>query len=359
MAKLGIYPKLTKDLILSKVSQEQIFEKYLGINVEFGQNINVPDIIRGINTDSNASGSFKWIGSKLRFKDFAGYFWGDCFDAVAFVHNISSNSKQGFVQILEIVARDFDIRSSRTMTTPPRIESLSSQFLPGGGGNGKKVIEIEKRPWNKEDAEYWTKSYIYKAALNYFDVFACSAVWVNSQLIYTYNPKDPAYAYWFGKDTNGIDDIKIYFPYRKDYRFIMNYSSVEGLKKIRPAELLVITKSYKDVMSINCITKGAFSIEAISPSSETHLIPKDIFYGLWNNYEYIVSLMDFDFTGRNMAWKLRNIYNVPPLFLTNGTRGTPDFGAKDFSAYVNKNGRDKTLALVGNARDYIIKKFAK
>lgn len=352
--KYGIHPKLTKDYILQYLTQEQIFERYLGIPVEFNTQLCNP-----LRRDKNPTCTFKWSGHKLRFKDWAGYFWGDCFDLVAFIYGLNPSQSEHFIEVLTIIAKDFRLGEYSSGIPSPVNRNYANHFITGKTVESKKVITIKKRNWNSEDAKYWTQYGIYKAALDYFNVYPCNAVWINDNLIYEYSYKDPAYAYYFGKDKDNIDNITVYYPNRDKYRFIMNHNKIAGLNRIKPAEILIITKSYKDIISLNCVSKPKFSIEVIAPPSETYTIPKDIFYSLWGDYNYIVSLMDFDFAGRNMAWKLKSLYNIPALFLTNGAVNTRNYGAKDFTEYVKNNGVEKALTLVEEAKIYITSKYKK
>lgn len=355
---LEILPKLSKKYILDHITQEDIFQRYLGIPVTYGDTICVPAILRGGKPDHKPSGGFRWAGHKLRFKDFSGHFWGDCFDAVGVIIGENPNDKQGFMNVLIHIAKEFrlhDYANGNHISVIPRLTSTGNIPVP----KARKVIEITVRLWNKDDANYWMPFCIHKKALDYFDVYPCQTMTVGDYY-YTYNPADPAYAYYEGRDENGVNLFQIYFPFRKENKFIMNCAPIFGLNKIKGAEVGVITKSKKDVMSIKCITHGKFSVEAIAPSSESHVIPKDVIADLWTKYGYIVTLMDFDFAGRNMAWKLKSLYGLPPLFFVNGTRGTKyNHGSKDFSAYVKNNGRAKTIDLVNNALVYIRNKFDK
>jgi hypothetical protein len=45
----------------------------------------------------------------------------------------------------------------------------------------------------------------------------------------------------------------------------------------------------------------------------------------------IISLLDFDATGRMGADYLRNNYNIPYLFITRGELGLPNYNGKDFA----------------------------
>ena len=84
---IGNY-KTTKDFILNKISQVTIFSAYTGIDVdvindciEKGKLISSP-----FREDKHPSFGFKYDNKgKLKGRDFAGYWWGDCIDAAATV----------------------------------------------------------------------------------------------------------------------------------------------------------------------------------------------------------------------------------------------------------------------------------
>ena len=121
----------------------------------------------------------------------------------------------------------------------------------------------------------------------------------NDTLIYNFNPKDPAYAYRFGKG-----EFKIYFPFRKEYRFLSNTSVLQGLKQFEPSLIGLITKSYKDVICLK-----TFGINSLAPSSESHLIPKEQWLNIKHLAEHWFSLMDYDRAGILMAQKLSEYHS--------------------------------------------------
>ena len=69
--------KITKELILSKVSEETLMEHYLGLPVKKG-------IFKSpLRTDNNPTCSFgRDSYGRLIFKDFSGDFYGDAFEVV-------------------------------------------------------------------------------------------------------------------------------------------------------------------------------------------------------------------------------------------------------------------------------------
>lgn len=359
MNVLGILPPLTKDYILSKVTQEQIFEKYLQVTVKTDVLYKAPVVIRP--DDDNPTCSFYYSNNgKLRFRDFAGYFWGDCFDVVAHVLRVDSKDKRGFGVILDQIARDFRIHKY----ADKRIIDTGNTFDVREVVKQKKkvLIEFQPREWNRTDAQFWTAGNIGKKLLEKARVYPCLYIWINKQLVYNFLPKDPAYAYYFGPN-----DIKVYFPNRDNYRFISNTSYLQGIDLLEPAEIGLITKSYKDVLSLK-----SFDLQAVAPSSETVPIsPSE-----WSSIKYYCnhwfSLMDCDRTGILMARKLRKLYGIQPLFFANyrvlqkghgfmGSEMVNNFrafsGVKDFYDFAKGFGREKTTTLINETKNVFQDRF--
>ena len=100
---------LTKDFIFSKVSQVTIFSVYSGVSdyviqhcIDTGNLVSSP-----FRADEHPSFGFRYNNKGvLKGRDFAGYFWGDCLDAAAYVlsgivkRNIDINNKPDFLFVL-------------------------------------------------------------------------------------------------------------------------------------------------------------------------------------------------------------------------------------------------------------------
>jgi len=149
----GILPTLTKDYILSKISQEAIFEKYLGIQVELDVPLKSPPVIRSI--DNNPTCQFYMTSNgKLKFRDMAGYFWGDCFDAVAHVSRLNSNNKKDFNAILEIIARDFRIHKYEGKLEISTGNTYDPRDVKGKKEKTKIEFKVKVRNWIELDARF-------------------------------------------------------------------------------------------------------------------------------------------------------------------------------------------------------------
>lgn len=360
--KYTILPKLTKDYILQRISQEDIFAAYLELDhstISYCLSSTSNLIKSTIRKDKDPTCGFKYSGTKLRFKDFNGFFWGDCFDLVGHLIQVDCNSPQGFAIILDDIAKRFKLHKYQTdnkVYVPSTIKELPLPVAPEF-----TEIKIGARNWNEIDADYWGKIYLTKGALKSGYVCACQTVEINNTLYYDYAERpddDVAYAYYFGnEEKSGKPIIKVYFPRRKKRRFIMNKPVLEGLIDLQAARVGLITKAYKDVLAIRNLTRNVFDLDVIGLPSENYLITEEQKNFLWTKFDHIVTLLDFDFTGRNTAWKYRTVYNIPSLFLTNGKINTINYGSKDFTDYLAKNKKDKTMELVSKSYDYVINKY--
>jgi len=352
---------VTKQDILDKYDQIEIFAKFLNLDIEiikeaiqYNSKIHSP-----LRTDSHPSVGFKFNNrGKLRMKDFAGYFWGDVFDLVAFISNKDINTKAGFKDVLTIIVAVF--KSTSTTNIRNRLTYIRKR---------RTIITVSVRDWTSDDYTYWNRLH---TGLNYITrhhVFPIQNYWIHPasqpEPKYYYNPSDPAYGYYIGKDKDNIDIYQIYFPYRTrgmyKPRFIMNSSVVMGMLTLRKSDTIVVTKSYKDVIALHIVsdyikenstsflTTGSDNVlTAISLPSETHGYTSALHNNLISNYKYSYTLLDYDRTGVSMANYIRKLYKVTPTFLTNGKGNTIDYKAKDISEYLESNGKHKTAELIIN-----------
>lgn len=328
---MNILPNLTKSYILKHVPEEQIFSRYFGIptyeileSAETNSKIHSP-----IREDDNPSLGFYYNNNgKLKARDFAGYFWGDCFDAVAFRLSLDANVGNHFMLILDRVAKDFKIhryKNSNDIITYERSQILKK----------KEYVEfsIEHRNWNKFDVEYWkglTGKHLEKNL-----ILPVRHLWVNKQVAYKYKDNDLCYSYYLGQNK-----WKLYFPQRpKKFRFMSNGSTVQGINTLKPARIGIMTKSYKDVVYLRYF-KEKYNLDSLAPSSENDLININQYNYLAKKADVWFSFMDYDNTGIHLSWNLRKQYGFIPLFLNEKTwaRKQGLKGCKDFSDYAMKFG---------------------
>lgn len=367
--------KLTKQYILSKVSQVTIFSTYLNLSDKLVQYcIDTSELICSpIRDDVHPTCGFKYDNKgKLKFKDFAGYFWGDCFDIVALVMNSIYNksydvsNKQDFIKILRHITftfKDIFYGQEKDINLVNEINTAIVNIK-----HEKPIIELVVRNWNTDDEEYWKKIGVSLQFLNINFIYPVDQYYINRKINpepkYYYNSKDPCYGYYLGQDRTGVHNIKLYFPKREKFvtRFITNCNHLEGIYNLNKNDydFIVITKSTKDRVSIGAAVEqlnslygggNKINIGVINIPHETYRLRQNEFDWLAGKLKEkgkIVSLMDNDNTGKQEAIWLRNNYRIIPLLIPT------KYNAKDFAELVANNSFVDVINLIINTIKDII-----
>lgn len=313
---------LSEEFILGKISQESIFQHYLGIPIKKGLFVS-PSCLR---SDSKPTCSF-YVDKRGRliFKDFAGIS-GNCFEIVKAIY------KCDYKKSLEIIASDFGIYKNNGET--PKAVPISTVFKK----KSESFIECEIQEFSNDDLNWWEDFGISKSTLDLYKVYCIKRVWLNDRLFATYSKNNPIYGYYFGMK-NGNNLWRIYRPNQKEYRFIGNISSViiQGLKEIPiNGDYIVITKSMKD-----CMTLYECGVPAIAPNSENSFLNKEQYFRIKEKFNRVFLLYDNDIAGLKAAIKIRKVY--PELEILRFDRDTL---IKDISDYCMNYGREDTYDLI-------------
>ena len=353
--------KLTKAFIESKISQEAIVSKYLNIPMEVVQDcINHGHLIKSVFRDDDYNKSMGIVYNRkgrLKVRDFGGFgFFDDVYGVVAYVLSniydrpISTDNKQDFYFVLKHIANTFSDNIEGKVVD----ENIDKDIIKAlsKGRSKKAIIEIAPRPWNKQDKAYWNSIGINLNFLNANFVIPVDQYYINRVTNpdpkYYYKESDPCYAYMLGQNKQGIYLIKLYFPFRdrsKELKFITNCNVLEGLPNLErnDYDYIIITKSSKDRLSIGSHLSSTFfyggagnklHIGVINLPSENYKLKTNEYEWLKNKLNengIIVSLLDFDTTGRCGAKYLYETYNIPYIFITRGEFGLYNYGGKDFS----------------------------
>lgn len=366
--------KLTKQYVLSKVSQVSIFSTYLNLSDKLVQYcIDTGELICSpIRDDIHPTCGFRYDNKgKLKFKDFAGYFWGDCFDIVAYVMSIiykksyDVSNKKDFIKILRHITftfKDIFYGQEKDINLVNEINTAIVDIK-----HQKQIIELVVRTWNEYDKEYWNKIGVPLQYLNINFIYPVEQYYINRKINpepkYFYNINDPCYGYFLGKDRSGIYNIKLYFPNREKSvtRFITNCNHLEGIYNLdkNNYNIIVITKSTKDRLSLGATLMKMLSlygelnkssIGVINVPHETYRLRQNEFdwlNGKLNENGKIVSLMDNDITGKCEAIWLRNNYNIIPLLIPK------KYNAKDFAELIYNNKFEDVAKLIIDTIKYI------
>lgn len=373
---------LTKEFILSKISQVSIFSAYIGVDAEIIEHcIDTGEFISSpFRVDEHPSFGFKYDNrGKLKAKDFAGYFHGDCFDAAALViseiihKNVDISNKGWFIFVLKHIAYTF----RNIIYGKDKDENIEGIIAEGvnAARNRKPIIEFVPRQWNNYDKNYWGKFHVPISYLNTNFVYPVDYFYINRKVnpepkyYYENDRKDVCYAYMLGQDKRGIYNIKLYFPNRKHgtIRFITNSNCLEGLLNLELNEYdsIIITKSTKDRISLRAyldaidlsISYGGTALRTIGLVN----IPHESYKLKQNEYDWlrakcpnglILSLMDNDNTGYREAIWLRNNYNIIPLCIPR------EYEVKDFAELRSKYSIETIKELINLSYNYIADNYA-
>lgn len=365
--------KLTKQLILSKVSQVTIFSTYLNLSDKIVQYcIDTGELICSpIRDDIHPTCGFRYDNKgKLKFRDFAGYFWGDCFDIVALIMGAIYNkqydisNREDFVKVLRHITFTFKDIFYGQEKDINLINEINTGIV--AIKHKKPNIELVVRNWNEYDKEYWGKFGVPLQYLNINFIYPVEQYYINRKINpepkYFYNANDPCYGYCLGQDRSGVYNIKLYFPNRNKTvtRFITNCNHLEGIYNLDKTDydIIVITKSTKDrvslgaaILRINSLYGGVDKkVGVINIPHETYKLRQNEFdwlKGKLSDRGKIVSLMDNDSTGKHEAIWLRNNYQITPLLIP------VIYCAKDFAELVSKYKFDEVVNLIKQTINYI------
>lgn len=324
-------PEITKEFILSKISEEEIFEMY-GVPV-------VPYMFRSpLRTDSAPTMKFYRRGNgKLILRDYAGYFWGDCFDLV------TAKTGRKFFDALEDIAKRFKLINGQTvdfMRTP-----VQSKFTITPQVN---EIRVKRMDWTHEHLSFWEKISVTRYRLDKFRVSPLERAWLNGEPVFWYGKsKEIAFVYHFPE--YGPYEYKLYFPFRDKCRFLhANANILQGYHLMpKTGEFAIVTKSYKDVICFD-----EFGIPACSPMAETQIVPELEAEDLMSRFRKVFTMYDIDKpAGVVSMQKMKKKYGWTPLFLYSRMRSNRQ--PKDFTDFVKKYKRADTYLLIDYVKSYL------
>lgn len=321
MLDFSMEPKITREFLLSRANQETYMSHYLGIPVKKGLYTNP------LRNDTHVTCSF-FTGKSgtLYFKDFA---TGEC---LSFENVVMKKYDCDYHQALKIIATDFGYIKGNTAI--PATIKAQPKFVD----NISTIIQVQIKKYTDAELKWWLSYGITEPILNKFKVYSCNTIFLNGNICAQSAQHCPIYGYYFGKKEN-IEQWRIYFPKRKDFRFLGNVSTktIQGYKQLpKTGKLLIITKSMKDVMCLYSL-----GLTAIAPNSETQFVEDKVLDELRARFTYIAVLYDNDLTGVKFSNKIHKKY--PDLKVTLIPRNT---GSKDISDYYRDHGREQTINLI-------------
>jgi hypothetical protein len=306
--------KITKELLLSRVSEETYMEHYLGLPVKKGLFINP------MRDDKKPTASFfRNKKDDLIFHDFRGDFHGNFISVVMKLFSCS------YFKALKIIANDFNFAEFKGYNkNEAKIEYSGVEYKET---QSTSIIQIEEKQFSQKELDWWDSFGISKTTLDKFKVVSCSSVFLNGQYFTSSTDKSPIFGYYGGKK-DGIELWRIYMPTKKTFRFLSNWSSliIQGAKQLPDSgKHCILVKSLKDTMTLN-----EFGFIACAPNAESVTITKSQFDRLSMKYnDNIIVFFDNDLAGVQGAHRYKKQFNCRCIFIKRKF-------AKDFSDLYKK-----------------------
>jgi len=195
-------------------------------------------------------------------------------------------------------------------------------------------IAVKSRPFTPKDLAYWLQFNVTRELLERYNVTAVAAYWMSKEQRTPSFPKSDMYAYriW--------DRYQLYMPAAERKRKFRNNwleQYIPGFEQLEyNSDLLIITKSYKDVMLFR-----SFNYEAVASRGEDVPLPDEFMEYARKRYSRIVTWQDNDGkTGVDKYYPDLEHFVCPG----NPANGDP----KDPTDYCKKYGPTETARLINN-----------
>ena len=295
---------ITLDWILSKVTEYDIYAKYIG-QFKVGMIYNSP-----FRKDNNPSFGIYYSKrtKQLLFKDHG---TGECGNVIKFVSLFTGKTE--YNDILSDIVDNLNITNNTKLVS-------SKQYIPPT----ETVIGVVRQEFTDVDINYWKQFNISINTLKKFNVNSIKYYLCNGIVKGTYKRENPMYAY------KVYNNFKIYRPLADKYtkwRNNLTDYDIQGYEQLpQKGDILFITKSMKDVM---CLHEMGYP--AVSPSSESTFLPKDVLEQLKTRFKRIIILFDRDTAGVKRSRKLSRETGLEAMFINK------KFKAKDVSDAVKAN----------------------
>lgn len=292
-----------KTLILNRITQEDIMQCYFPDTVSFNKNYKNP-----WRDDKTSGAYFDFQRGKLLFIDWANtQTHMDCFYVAEKALGLDN-----FKDTCNAISKDFNLGLHRpksltdfsNVASTPSIATKPLLLENKKEQDEKARITIVTQKFNEKDLRYWLQYGIKMVTLIKFGVRSCHRCWVRGDLYHEYSERDPMYVY-----TEKDNDYKIYRPRAsKMYKWRSNMTGgiLECWEQLpETGELLILTKSRKDVMTLyEC------GYTAVASKSESSLVSNNAINLLKNRFKHIVIFYDNDEAGRLYSEKLSHKYSL-------------------------------------------------
>lgn len=305
---------LSQKAILDRVSEYDLWTHYLG-HCTINKAFNSP-----LRKDKRPSAVlYVATNGKILLKDFG---TGQSYDVFKFLQELKNYS---YSEALLTIDGDFSLGMGykKVITKKkPKITNIVPEYE-----KNLCHIMIKRGVWKPEHVAYWKEYHITMETLKKFKVHSLECYWVikNNKAEMYEARKNPIFCYDFGDQK-----YKIYKPLDHNFRFMTNADNdiLQGHDQLaKTGQLLIITKSLKDVMVLDQLGYNAVAVQ-----SENSL-PKDLVVNdLKSRFERIIVLFDNDIPGIQGAMKFCKLHDLEGVTIPKESK------AKDIAEFTKLHG---------------------
>lgn len=322
-------PKITKEFLLSKNSEETYMSTYLRVPIKRGL------FCSPLRKDHKPTCSFCHSKKgELMYHDFGTGFHENFVGVVMEIHKCS------YQEALNVIAEDFGYLSKAEDRPAVKIKVSNVKLEE----KTETLIQIKPKAFSEQELKWWKGFGVTEKTLKKYKVFSCDSIFLNGDYFSSSSPRVPIYGYYCGKK-NGQELWRIYFPSKRSFRFLSNVgkSYIQGARQLpKTGDVLLITKSQKD-----CMLAYELGIPAIAPCSEVLFLSNKQIQHLKKRFKTIVVCYDTDITG------IHNLKQIKVKHPDLHTFFIPrKYGVKDISDFFKKYGEEETRRLAGELLKY-------
>jgi|GEM_PF-1626411 len=275
------------------VPNEWIFENFLNLDEKLeGQSVSIKSVFNKKDTNPSMI-IYLHENGRYKFNDYSAGIKGDAIDFIQEYYNLQTR-QDAFRKVYYLWKDgDYDTIERRKLTKTTY-----------------KVVDVEVRAWNMDDAKYWMSFHIGSKDLEKHCVKPLASYTFEKtqgdDVTHVVFNKPFCYGY-FRKDGTLY---KIYNPKDKRTKFIKIVNYIQGHDQLEyKARWLIILASLKDLMAFKKL--GFPNVECIAPNSENDMITTKQLKYYRKRYPFISTLFDNDSAGKKASRKYKEEYGIP------------------------------------------------
>lgn len=306
-------PVITKEWILSKVTEYDIYRSFFG---DFQLNRITKNHLRG---ESRASFIIGTKFGHITHVDFVDTYWkGDCFALVQQMYKI------GFAEALETIAVRFGLIHGEE---PKKITWKQPEIVE----IRPTLIQVVSRKFNKTELDYWAGFHQGVEDLKRENIYAIREAYIDRRRARVYE-KNLSFAYYYPEK----EQYKLYCPEDPQidgvswkWRTNCDFDYIEWLDEIGNCVYAFVAKSKKDRM----VMRSALETDCLitTQSENPACFTDEVIAHLRANSQYQVSCYDTDAPGKRASMYLTEHFgfkhcNVPDKYLKEGIKDFAELG---------------------------------